>query len=105
MQRKEFLEKTVIQLDDDLFGEFKKLIVGKYISFSFIKKESITKETLAEKLFDYFDKKKGKETFDSLLKKYISDLDSMVIRLLIHLKQTKKTQPQQFRAHGNIMLL
>lgn len=43
MQRKEFLEKTVIQLDDDLFGEFKKLIVGKYISFSFIKKESITK--------------------------------------------------------------
>ena len=38
MQRKEFLEKTVIQLDDDLFGEFKKLIVGKYISFSFIKK-------------------------------------------------------------------
>ena len=72
MQRKEFLEKTVIQLDDDLFGEFKKLIVGKYISFSFIKKESITKETLAEKLFDYFDKKKGKETFDSLLKKYIS---------------------------------
>lgn len=76
MQRKEFLEKTVIQLDDDLFGEFKKLIVGEYISFSFIKKESITKETLAEKLFDYFDKKKGKETFDSLLKKYISDLDS-----------------------------
>ena len=58
MQRKEFLEKTVIQLDDDLFGELKKLIVGKYISFSFIKKESITKETLAEKLFDYFDKKK-----------------------------------------------
>ena len=43
MQRKEFLEKTVIQLDDDLFGEFKKLIVGEYISFSFIKKESITK--------------------------------------------------------------
>ena len=74
MQRKEFLEKTVIQLDDDLFGEFKKLIVGKYISFPFIKKESITKETLAEKLFDYFGKKKGKETFDSLLKKYISDL-------------------------------
>jgi len=34
MQRKEFLEKTVIQLDDDLFGELKKLIVGKYISFS-----------------------------------------------------------------------
>lgn len=69
MQRKEFLEKTVIQLDDDLFGELKKLIVGEYISFSFMKKESITKETLAEKLFDYFGKKKGKETFDSLLKK------------------------------------
>lgn len=44
MQRKEFLEKTVIQLDDDLFGELKKLIVGEYISFSFMKKESITKE-------------------------------------------------------------
>lgn len=39
------------------------------IYFIFLyKKESITKETLAEKLFDYFDKKKGKETFDSLLK-------------------------------------
>ena len=26
MQRKEFLEKTVIQLDDDLFGEFNCLL-------------------------------------------------------------------------------
>lgn len=106
MQRKEFLEKTVIQLDDDLFGEFKKLIVGKYISFSFIKKESITKETLAEKLFDYFDKKKGKETFDSLLKKYISDLDSMVKDKIVNTPKANKENPtQQFRAHGNIMLL
>ena len=39
MRRKEFLEKTVIQLDDDLFGEFKKLIVGEYISFSFKKRK------------------------------------------------------------------
>jgi hypothetical protein len=93
MQRKEFLEKTVIQLDDDLFGEFKKLIVGKYISFSFIKKESITKETLAEKLFDYFDKKKGKETFDSLLKKYISDLDSMVKDKIVNTPKANKENP------------
>ena len=91
MQRKEFLEKTVIQLDDDLFGEFKKLIVGKYISF--IKKESITKETLAEKLFDYFDKKKGKETFDSLLKKYISDLDSMVKDKIVNTPKANKENP------------
>lgn len=93
MQRKEFLEKTVIQLDDDLFGEFKKLIVGEYISFSFIKKESITKETLAEKLFDYFDKKKGKETFDSLLKKYISDLDSMVKDKIVNTPKANKENP------------
>lgn len=93
MQRKEFLEKTVIQLDDDLFGEFKKLIVGKYISFPFIKKESITKETLAEKLFDYFDKKKGKETFDSLLNKYISDLDSMVKDKIVSAPKANKENP------------
>lgn len=93
MQRKEFLEKTVIQLDDDLFGEFKKLIVGEYISFSFIKKESITKETLAEKLFDYFDKKKGKETFDSLLKKYISDLDSMVKDKIVNAPKANQENP------------
>lgn len=93
MQRKEFLKKTVIQLDDDLFGELKKLIVGKYISFPFIKKESITKETLAEKLFDYFGKKKDKERFDSLLKKYISDLDSMVKDKIVNAPKANKENP------------
>ena len=39
MQRKEFLEKTVIQLDDDLFGEFKKLIVGIYFIFLYKKRK------------------------------------------------------------------
>lgn len=38
MQRKEFLEKTVIQLDDDLFGEFKKINCRK-IYFIFLYKK------------------------------------------------------------------
>ncbi|MFQ9384305.1 MAG: hypothetical protein ACLR1I_08780 [Ruminococcus sp.] len=61
MQRKEFLEKTVIQLDDDLFGEFKKLIVGKYISFSFIKKKVLPKKRLQKNYLIILTRKKARK--------------------------------------------
>ena len=61
MQRKEFLEKTVIQLDDDLFGEFKKLIVGKYISFPFIKKKTLPKKRLQKNYLIILARKKTRK--------------------------------------------
>lgn len=108
MDRKEFLEHTILKLDDILFDEMKERLIGKnYISFSFFPTETVTREILAEKLSDYFEKveRTNKNTFDELIKKYMSDIESIVKgRIEKPQEKSKKnsesdSKPNHFRAH------
>lgn len=76
----EFINETAVRLDDGLFRGLKDALVGTYVSFSVVKAEDITKKILAEKICDYFEKvelKTGK-TFDKIIERYMSNLDSVV---------------------------
>ena len=56
MKRKEFLENTILNLNDELFELLKSRLIGikKPITFSFFSTDAVTREILAEKLDDYF---------------------------------------------------
>lgn len=91
----DFVSSTIMSLDEANFELLKKTLVGEYISFSIIEKEDITKNNLAEKLCDYFEKleiKTGKD-FDKQVDAYIKDIDSIVGRRIAKTPQTKKNDP------------
>lgn len=81
MNRKEFIDSTILKFEDDIFSELKEFFINQdYISFSFYSLNSISKELFAEKLLDYFEKVEinTSKTFDKLIEKYISNLDSVI---------------------------
>lgn len=81
MNRKEFIDSTILKFEDDIFSELKEFFINQgYISFSFYSNNSISKELFAEKLLDYFEKVEinTSKSFDKLIEKYISNLDSVI---------------------------
>ena len=48
MSYTEFVDKTVVQLNEVLFYELRDILVDEYIPFAVVKRKDITKEILAE---------------------------------------------------------
>ena len=94
MDRKEFIENTILNFEDEIFSELKEFFINEdYISFSFYTLNSISKELFAEKLLDYFEKVEiqTSKSFDKLIEKYMANLDSIVCgKIAKEHKPTKK---------------
>ena len=90
-----FIEDTVSKLNQSEFESLKKMLVGEYISYSFICEDAITKSILAEKLCDYFEKLELKTgmNFDKLIDSYIKNIDSIVGKRVAKTPQAKKNDP------------
>lgn len=93
--RNSFVQETIMAMGPVSFECLKMALLGEYISFRLIAPEQVTKEILAEKLLDYFEKfqyKTGKK-FEDLLKNYASVLDSLVEPHVAKAPQGKKKEP------------
>ncbi len=93
----EFINESVMKLSIEKFDSLKRtLFTFDLIPFSIIKEEDLTMEILAEKLCDYLEKADISNwgSFETLLKKYIENLNSIVeqriIKENIH-KENKKS--------------
>jgi len=102
MECKEFIESTILKLENKWFDELKKLLIEKkYLSFYFFSVESVSREVMAEKLCDYFEKVQRYNTntfgkpmdFDGLLEKYISNWDVVVREKIAKEKKPTKKDP------------
>lgn len=79
MEQNEFIETTVLKIEDLFFEKMRDIILNeKYVCFLFIQKESVTKEILAEKLVDYFKSVDSSKGFDKIIKNYFACLESLV---------------------------
>ena len=81
MERQEFIENTILQLDKELFEEMRDFFINeRYISFSFFAPEEISKAVFAEKIYDYFEKTEicDSKTFERLVEKYMLNFDSVI---------------------------
>lgn len=90
-----FVQETILAMNPVTFDRLKAALLGEYIQFRIVTPESITKEILAEKLHDYFEKiqyKTGKK-FEDLLKNYMAELDSLVEPHVAKTPQAKKNEP------------
>lgn len=90
-----FVQETILALNPESFDRLKAALLGEYIQFRIVTPESVTKEILAEKLYDYFEKiqyKTGKK-FEDLLKNYMAELDSLVEPHVAKTPQAKKNEP------------
>lgn len=88
----EFVEKTVGNLEGDLFCKFRNILVDDYIAFAAIECENVTPAIMKEKLSDYFEKvelKTGKP-LEKLLEKYMADLDAIVGPRIAEAPKAKK---------------
>lgn len=79
----------MLELEDDLFEEMKSMLLEKYISFSIVSNDRITKEMVCEKLCDYIEKTliKTDKTFDSLINKYMDSFNDLVKDYLENLSE------------------
>ena len=99
MERKEFIENTILKFEDDIFSELKEFIINQgYISFSFYSLNSISRELFAEKLLDYFEKVEinTSKNFDKLIEKYISNIDSIVSGKIAKEQKANKKNPVHY---------
>ncbi len=94
MDAKDFIDGTVRQLEQELFEEIKDRLVGEYITFSFVEAGKIDLDIFAEKLCDYFEKLELKtgDTFEIILKRYISNWDELVGKRIEKEPATKKNE-------------
>lgn len=87
----------LLKLDDNLFEEMKNILLEKYINFSIIDNEKVTKEILCEKLCDYIEKTifKTNKSFEDLIKYYVDCFDELIGEHLeqIVIGENKKGKP------------
>jgi len=91
---KSFIQSTIIKLDDIYFEELKEKLLGEYLSFSFFEDADVTREILAEKICDYFDKLELKtgRTFEKYVYEYASNWDKLVSGKVAKEPQVKKNE-------------
>ena len=92
MEYKEFVQSTVCRLAQSVFDEYKDMLIGQHITFSFIGHDAVTIDILAEKICDYFaalELKTGK-AFDKRLDSFMDDMDSIVGPHIAKAPQVKK---------------
>ena len=96
MDRKEFIEGTILKFEDDIFSELKEFFATKdYISFSFCSLNCVSKDIFAEKLYDYFEKVElnTSKSFDKLVEKYMSNMDSIISGKVAKAHRANKKNP------------
>lgn len=96
MDKKELIKNTLLNFEEDLFSEIKEFFAAKdYISFSFCSMSSVSKEIFAEKLYDYFEKVEinTSKSFDKLIDKYMSNIDSIVSGKVAKAHRANKKNP------------
>lgn len=89
-----FVQETILTMNPVAFDRLKAALLGEYMQFRIVTLEGVTKEILAEKLYDYFEKiqyKTGKK-FEDLLKNYMNVLDSLVELHVAKTPQAKKNE-------------
>ena len=99
MNYKEFIEKTIFRFDDEAFESLKKSLVGEYIRYSFIPETHLTKELLAEKMCDYFEKLEFKKSmsFDKAIQEYAENLQSIIESRIAEKPKSKKKEQTEVK--------
>ncbi len=85
MQYRTIVKSCVLGLDSKAFEKLKNSLLGEYLDFRFIEGAAITKEILAEKLCDYFEKLelKSNHSFEKQIENYLNFLDKIVSRKIV----------------------
>lgn len=86
--------ENILKIDDKLIEEMKVLLLGKYIDFSIIDNDSITKEIMCEKICDTLEKTliKTNKTFESLINYYIDSMNELIIDYLPKISTKKDSK-------------
>ena len=92
MDVKEFVQGTVCTLTPPIFELLKEILVGDILSFSIVKSSNISKDLLAEKLFDYFITQgiKTNRSFDKQIETFMGDIDAITSPRIAKTPQPKK---------------
>lgn len=92
----EFVEK-IMKIDDKLFEEMKMLLLGKYIDFSIIDDNNITKEIMCEKICDTLEKIliKTNKTFEALVNYYIDSMNGLIAGYLSKISTKKDAKGKE----------
>lgn len=90
-----FIRTTVLSLNEALFCNLRDALVDNYLPLAIAKKEDLSAPLLAEKLCDYFESEglRTKKSFDKIIEKYTSDLDSVVKDRIAKMPKSKKGGP------------
>ena len=90
-----FVQETILNMGSVAFERLKATLLREYIVFRAVATENITKEVLAEKIHDHFEKiqyKTGKK-FEDLIKSYMAELDALVEPHVAKMPPVKKNEP------------
>ena len=77
---KDFIIRTVNSFGEESFQSVKRSLVDEYLVFSFIKEENINRDTLSEKLCDYFEKVelKTSKPFNKQIQEYVQNIMNLI---------------------------
>lgn len=95
MNYSDLVKSTILELDDEIYEELIKTLVGEYLHFSILRESDVTKEILSEKMCDYFEKLelKTKKSFEKHLETYIYNLSLLVENKIEKPGRQKKDSP------------
>lgn len=87
----------ISKIDDKLFEEMKILLLGKYLDFSIIDNNNITKEIMCEKICDNFEKTliKTNKSFESLINYYLDSMNELIIGYLPKISTKKDSKGKE----------
>ena len=93
MDYREIIKECVIELESKSFLYLKDTLIADYFDFKFIQDGSITREILAEKITDYFEKVelKNNKKFEKILEFYFNHLENFVAKRVPE-KTTRKNK-------------
>ena len=93
MDYREIIKECVIELESKSFLYLKDTLIADYFDFKFIQDGSITREILAEKITDYFEKVelKNNKKFKKILEFYFNHLENFVAKRVPE-KTTRKNK-------------
>ncbi len=92
---KSFVQETILTLSPVSFDRLKTALLGEYIPLHVIAPENVTKDVMAEKVYDYFEKLqyKNNKKFEDHIKSFMATLDSLVEPHVAKVPQAKKNEP------------